>query len=131
MNAIKLLGLFLALATAAQAQLAVTVSSDKTTGIKAVFPLIMRNNFTNKVESARAVCFLLDDQGKMVDQSTKWVVNKTDLEPKGEATFNTVISSPQPFTTTNQPAKVAFSRVVLAGGKLADEMKQATVATLK
>jgi hypothetical protein len=131
MNTIQLLGLFSALATAAQAQLAVTVSPVKTTGSKAVVPLVLKNNFTNKVESARAVCFLLDEHGKMVGQSTKWVVSKTGLEPKGETTFNFVITSPQPFTTTNLTAKVSFSRVVLAGGKTADVAKQVTVSTPK
>ena len=38
---------------------------------KAVVPLGMKNNFTEKVESARAVCFLLNEQGKVVGQSTK------------------------------------------------------------
>ena len=128
MNAIKLLGLFLALATAVQAQLAVTVSPVKTTGSKAVVPLVLKNNFTNRIESARAVCFLLDDQGKMVGQSTKWVVSKTGLEPRGETTFNFVITNPQPFTTTNLTAKVSFNRIVLNGGKLAD-IRQAVSIT--
>jgi hypothetical protein len=113
----------------ASSQLAVTVSSVKITGQKAVVPLAIKNNLTNKVESARAVCFLLDDQGKMVGQSTKWVIgqNKTGLEPKGETTFNFVITSPQPFTTTNLTAKVSFSRVVLDGGKLADAAKDVRI----
>jgi hypothetical protein len=65
----------------------------------------------------------------MVGQSTKWVVgqNKTSLEPKGEATFNFVITSLQPFTTTNLTAKVSFSRVVLDGDKLADVPKEVSV----
>lgn len=115
----------------AQAQLAVTVSPVKITGQKAIVPLTLKNNFSEKVESARAICFLLDEQGKMVGQSTKWVIgqNKTSLEPKGEATFNFVITSPQPFTTTNLTAKISFSRVVLAGGILADAGKQVTVTT--
>jgi hypothetical protein len=128
MNVIKLLGLLLTLAMAAQAQLTVTVLPVKTTGSKAVVPLVLKNNFTSKVESARAVCFLLDDQGKMAGQSTKWVVSKAGLEPKGETTFNFVITSPQPFTTTNLTAKISFSRVVLAGGKLAD-VRQAVSLT--
>jgi hypothetical protein len=42
----------------ASAQLAVTVSPVKTTGQKAVVPLAMNNNFAEKIESARAACFL-------------------------------------------------------------------------
>jgi hypothetical protein len=135
MNAIKLLGLFLALATAVQAQLAVTVLPVKTTGNKAVIPLAMKNNFTNRIESARAVCFLLDDQGKMVGQSTKWVIGGTKDRPALAAgatnTFNFVITSPQSFTTTNLTAKVSFSRVVLDGGRQADLTKQVTVTNPK
>jgi len=114
---------------AAQAQLAVTVSSPKVTGQKAVVELVMKNSFTNKVEAARAVCFLSDDQGKMVGQSTKWVIgqNKTGLEPKGEATFNFVITSPQPFTTTNLTTKVSFSQLVLVGGQVADVNKSVQI----
>ena len=113
----------------ATAQLAVTESPVKITGQKAVVQLKLKNNFTNAVQSARAVCFLLDDQGKMVGQSTKWVIgqNKTGLEPKGETTFNFVITSPQPFTTTNLTAKVSFSRVVLDGGKQADVRQSVSV----
>ena len=108
----------------AAAQLAVTVSPVKGTGSKAVIRLAMKNNFAEEVESARAVVFLLDDQGKVIGQSTKWVIGGTKerppLEPAKEATYNFVIAASQPFTTTNLTAKVTFSRVVLAGGKLAD-----------
>lgn len=129
MKTMKILAcLFLGVLTA-QAQLAVTVSPPKLAGQKAVVQLKLKNDFTNAVQSARAVCFLLDDQGRMVGQSTKWVIgqNKTGLEPKGETTFNFVITSPQPFTTTNLTAKVSFSRVVLDGGKLADAAKDVRI----
>lgn len=112
-----------------QAQLAVTVSTPKIAGQKAIVQLNMKNNLTNKVESARAVCFLLDEQGKMVGQSTKWVIGqkKTVLEPKGETTFNFVIANSSTFATTNLTAKVSFSRLVLEGGKLANPSKDVTV----
>ncbi|MGP8055746.1 MAG: hypothetical protein ACLQAH_18210, partial [Limisphaerales bacterium] len=86
---------------------------------------------TNAIQSARAVCFLLDDQGKMIGQSTKWVIgqNKTGLAPKGETTFNFVITSPQPFTTTNLTAKVSFSRMILDNGKQADVRQEVNVTT--
>ena len=113
----------------ATAQLAVTVTPAKVVGQKAVVQLKMKNDLGEAVKSARAVCFLLDDQGKMVGQSTKWVVgqNHASLEPKAEATFNFVITSPQPFTTTNLAAKISFSRVVLDGGKLADVKRDVSV----
>jgi len=124
MNAIRFSVLFLACALTTQAQLAVTVSPVKTTGQKAIVLLAMTNNLAVSVESARAVCFLSDDQGKMVGQSTKWVIGGTKdrqaLQPKSGTKFNFVITSPEPWTTTNLAAKVSFSRIVLDGGKQAD-----------
>jgi hypothetical protein len=124
MNSIKLSFLFLACALTAQAQLTVTVSPVKTTGQKAIVLLTMTNDLAESVESARAVCFLLDEQGKMAGQSTKWVVGGTKdrpaLQPKSGTTFNFVITSPQPFITTNLTAQVSFSRLVLEGEKLAN-----------
>lgn len=91
-------------------------------GQKAIVKLAIMNNFPDQMESARAVYFLMDDQGKMVGQSAKWVIGGTKgrpaLEPKAETIFNFVISSAQPFTTTNLTAKVSFSRLALAGGQL-------------
>ena len=99
----------------ATAQLAVTVTPAKVVGQKAVVQLKMKNDLGEAVKSARAVCFLLDDQGKMVGQSTKWVVgqNHASLEPKAEATFNFVITSPQPLTSTNLTTKIVVTRVIL------------------
>ena len=115
----------------ATAQLAVTVMPPKVVGQKAVVQLKMKNDLSDAVKSARAVCFLLDDQGKMVGQSTKWVIgqNHASLEPKAETTFNFVVTSSQPFTTTNLTAKISFSRVVLDGGKLADVKQDVSVTT--
>jgi len=118
------IGIFIALlcATNAWAQLAVTVSLPKVTGQKAVVELNFKNGLTNEVESARAICILFDKQGKMVGQSTKWVIgqNKKVLEPNAEAKFNFVITTPQPLVSSNLTAKVMFSRVNLDGGKVGD-----------
>jgi hypothetical protein len=115
----------------ASAQLAATVSPPKIVGQKAIIPLAITNNLADGVESARALCFLLDGQGKMIGQSAKWVVGGTKdrpaLESKSGTTFNFVITSPQPFATTNLTAKVSFSRVILAGGKLANPTKDVSV----
>ena len=53
--------LFMGVLTA-QAQLAVAVFPLKIIGQKAIVPLTMTNHFAESVESARAVCFLLDEQ---------------------------------------------------------------------
>ena len=115
----------------ATAQLAVTVSPPKVTGQKAIVLLAMKNGFTEKVESARAAVFLLDDQGKMNGQSTKWVIGGTKDRPGlpagGTNTFNFVIAATKPFTTSNLTAKVMFNRVVLADGKLADVTKDVQI----
>jgi len=58
----------------ANAALVVTVDQPKISGSKAVVTLTMKNTLTEQIESARAAVFLLDEQGKMVGQSTKWVI---------------------------------------------------------
>ncbi|HEV2328520.1 MAG TPA: hypothetical protein VGY56_07005 [Verrucomicrobiae bacterium] len=117
----------------AYAQLAVTVSTPRVTGQKAIVELNFKNGLTNEVESARAICILLDEQGKMVGQSTKWVIgqNKKVLEPNAEAKFNFVITTPQPLISSNLTAKIMFSKVNLYNGKMADvrEVVQVMPAT--
>jgi len=129
-KAVWLFGLLMA-TMAMQAQLAVTVSPPKVVGQKAVVKLAMKNNLADKVESARAVCFLLDDRSNMVGQSTKWVIggsqDKAGLAAAASRTFNFVVSSPGTWTTTNLTAKISFSRVVLSGGKLADVQRDVNV----
>jgi len=108
----------------ASAQLVVTVSPLKIAGNKIVIPLVMKNNFAETVESARVAVFLLNEQGKMVAQSTRWVIGgskKMASLGAGETnTFHFVVTTAQPITTTNLAAKVSFNRVVLEGGKLAN-----------
>ena len=115
----------------AQSQLTVAVSPPKVIGQKAIVPLALTNGLAEKVESARAVVFLLDEQGKMIGQSTRWVIggsqDKPGLAAGATNTFNFVIASDKPFTTTNLTAKVTFSRVVLEGGKLANVTKDVIV----
>ena len=122
-------------AAIANAQLAITVAPVKIAGQKAIVSLAMTNNLAEPVESARAICFLLDEQGKMVGQSAKWVIgggkDRPALPPKSGTTYNFVITSPQPLTTTNLTTKVSFSRVVLDGGKLADVTKTVTITNSK
>jgi len=115
----------------ARAQLAVTASPPKVVGQKAIVALAMKNNFAKNVEAARAVVFLIDDQGKVVGQSTKWVIGGTKDKPGLAAgatnTFHFVIAADKPFTATNLTAKVSFSRVVLDGGKLVDVAKDVSI----
>jgi hypothetical protein len=103
-------------------QLVITVSQPKVTGRKAVVELVFKNELTNEVQSARAICLLFDEHGKMVGQSTKWVLgqNKAKLAAKAEANFNFVITAPQPLISSNLTAKVIFSRLILEGSKPVD-----------
>lgn len=107
---------------ATQAQLVVMVMPPEVVGQKVVVKLTMTNNLPDTVEFARAACFLLDGQSKMIGQSTKWVIgqNKATLEPKDEAKFNFVITATHLLVSSNLTAKVIFSRLVLDDGKAAD-----------
>ena len=126
-----IIGTYLLVLMTASAQLAVTVSPPRIAGQKAIVPLAMRNGFSEKIESARAVVFLLDEQGKMVGQGTRWVIgggtDKPGLAAGATNAFHFVIASEKSFTTTNLTAKVTFSRVVLEGGRVADVAKEVVV----
>ena len=104
----------------AHASLVVKVGEPKTTGGKAVIKLEMTNTFKDKIESARAVVFLFDDQGKVVGQTTRRVIggtkDKPPLAPDAKTTFSFVVPTDKPFTKT----KVSFNRVILEGGKVVD-----------
>jgi hypothetical protein len=123
MKCFFLLAAWLLAAATASAQLAVSVSPVKITGSKAVVKLELRNTFAEKIESARTVCFLTDEHGKVVGQATQWVIGGTRerpaLEPGATNSFHFVIATER-ITSTNLQARVNFSRVVLEGGKLAD-----------
>jgi hypothetical protein len=97
----KTLLFFLLGALTAPAQLAVTVSPPKVVGQKAVVPLALRNDFTEKIESARAVVFLLDENGKMAGQATRWVIggspDKIGLAPGATNVFHFVVTSDKPI----------------------------------
>jgi hypothetical protein len=123
---------FLALATlTTSAQLAVTVSPPKVVGQKAIVTLEMKNDFSENIKSARASCFLLNEQGEMVGQSAKWVINanlnKAGLAAGGTNEFNFVITASQPFATTNLTAKINFSRVILTSGQVVDMGKNVQI----
>jgi hypothetical protein len=121
MNQIKFSALFLAcalLALTAQAQLAVTVSPLKITGQRVIVPLALTNHLPQSVVSARAMCVLLNEQGKMVGQTAKWVIGgggkgRPALTPNSGTTYNFVITSPQPLTSTNLTTKIVVTRVIL------------------
>lgn len=117
--------------TASQAQLFVTVSPVKVTGQKAVVPLALKNNFSEKIQSARAVVFLMDEQGRMVGTKTDWVIGGTKerpaLESGKETTYNFSITASHPLTSTNLTTKITVSQLLLEGGKTVDVNQQVQI----
>jgi len=114
-------------AATAHAALTLKLAEPKTYGQKTIVKMDMKNTFTNTIESARAVVFLLDDDGKVVGQETRWIVGGTKdrppLVPDAKTTFNFVVRSDKPFTKT----KVTVTRIILEGGKLADLHKDVQI----
>ena len=99
----------------ANAELCVKVEESKPAGTKAIVKLTMKNTYSTTVESARAVVFLVDDNGKVVGQKTEWVIGGTKdrpaLAPNGTNVFNFVIPTDKPY----KKAQVTFTRIILEG----------------
>jgi hypothetical protein len=123
-----LLPLFCAFAL--QAQLFVTVEPPKIVGQKAVIPLMLRNSLPEKVQSARAVVFLVDKEGKVAGQAARWVIGGTNTNglPVGATnTFHFVVNASKSFASTNLTAKVTFTEIVLEGGKQVDPARNVEI----
>jgi len=118
---------FILLTGVTRAGLAIKLGEPKTYGQKTLVRLEMQNSFTNKIESARGVLFLLDDSGKVLGQETRWIIGGTKdrpaLAPGERTSFTFVLLSKAPFTKT----KVTITRLVLEGGKLADVNKDVQI----
>jgi hypothetical protein len=108
----------------ALAQLEVTVSPPQIIGQKTIVPLALKNHFVEKIQSVRGTVFLLDAHGKMIGQTTRWVIGGSEGKPGLAAgatnAFYFVVTADKPITTTNLFTQVTISRIVLEGGKLAD-----------
>jgi hypothetical protein len=131
MRPTRILLIVLISVAAARADLIVKVDKPKTVGAKSIVKMTMKNTFKEKIASARAEVFLIDEGGKMVGQAAKWVIggNKEarTLAPDAETTFNFVVETDKPFKT----AKVTFSRLVLEGGKLGDPQKDIQIQSVQ
>jgi hypothetical protein len=94
----------------ARGELVVKVDQPKLTGQKALVKLTMKNNFKEKVESARAQVFLTDDQGEVVGQAPRWVIGGSNDRPalasNAETTFNFVLALQE---STNLPRQSGAS----------------------
>jgi hypothetical protein len=122
---IHLIVLIVLLGFTLKAQLSVEVLPIRLGTQKAIVPLKFKNDLPNRVDAARAVCFLLDENGKVVAQATRWVIGQKapKLASQERATFNFVITGPAPFSTTNLTAKVSFTRLLLATNVVGDVRK--------
>jgi hypothetical protein len=111
----------------ASAQLSVSAGDPKIAGQKAVVPLALKNDFHANIESARAAVFLLDQNGKIAGQATRWVIggsHTNGLVAGATNIFNFVVQGTKAFETTNLTAKISFTRLVLEGGRAADPIKE-------
>jgi hypothetical protein len=117
---ITIVGILFLTGLLARAELVVSVSPINISGQKAVVRLNLQNNFTNSIESARAVCFIQDEQGKMIGESTRWVIGekKTNLKAGANSKFNFVVTGREPFVSTNLTARISFTRIAFDNGNL-------------
>jgi hypothetical protein len=118
------LGFLLIANTESHAALVLKPSEPKTYGQKTIIKMELQNTFSNKIESARAVVFLLNDEGKVVGQETRWILGGTKdrpgLEPNAKTDFHFVVPSDKPFTKT----RITVTRLILEGGKLVNPSQE-------
>ena len=111
----------------ARAALEVEVRKPDIYAQKTILKMELHNTFTNAIESARAVVFLMDDKGKVVAQQARWILGgeraRPGLEPGSRSTFFFVIPTEKPFIGT----RVTVTRVILKGGKLANAVEEVKV----
>ena len=78
----------------------------------------------NNIQSVRAAVFLLNDQGKVVGQSTSWIIGGSKDKPSNaKTTYNFVVPTDKPFTK----AKLMVERIVLENGKLGNALKDVQI----
>jgi hypothetical protein len=87
----------------------------------------LQNTFTNTIESARAVVFLLDDKGKVVGQQARWILGGTKQQPGLAPDANTKFFFTVPTRKSFTDTRVIVSRVILEGGKLANPLKDVKI----
>jgi hypothetical protein len=111
----------------ADAEILVSVGPPKIVGQKADIPMEFKNSSDKRVESVRAVTFLLDENGKVVAQATRWIIgggqvgkSSSELPANTTRTVHFVVPSDKPFATTNLTAKVNLTRILLEGGQILD-----------
>jgi hypothetical protein len=114
--------------TIVAAELSVTLLPSKTVGEKVIVPLALKNGLPEKVESARAVMFLFDGRGKVVGQSTHWIIggetNRAPLLVGGTNTYQFIVPKGGKEFVTN---RLTVTHVKLASGKTANPVTDVQV----
>jgi hypothetical protein len=124
-----LLAISFAAFCSAKAELVIKTSEPKTYGKKTIIKMELHNTFSNKIQSVRAVVFLLDDKGKVVGQETRWIIGGTKdrlpLPADGKATYNFVVQYEKPFTRS----KVTITKLLFQNGGLGDLNRDVRIET--
>jgi len=125
---LSVLVVLLLTAVVAPAALVVQIAPPKTTGSKVIVKLDLQNTYTNKIQSVRAAVFLLNDQGKVVGQSTSWIIgggkDKPALDSNAKTTYNFLVPIDKPFTK----AKLMVERILLENGSLGNALKDVQIS---
>lgn len=89
--------------------------------------LQMKNTFGEPITSARATVFLIGDEGKVVGQTTKWVIGAAPggpaLRQSASTTYHVVFSNSKPFSST----KIIFNKIVLQSGQLGNPSQDVVI----
>jgi hypothetical protein len=111
------------------AAIVINLNQPKNYGQKSILKMELQNTFSEPIESARAVVFLIDNNGKVVGQQTRWILMGTKDKPalavNAKRTYNFVIQSEKPYSKT----KLIVIRIVLADGNLGDLNKDVVIKT--
>ena len=120
-------GLWLGMIATSFAALVVQIDQPKSTGSKVIVKLELQNTYAEKIKAVRAVMFLMNDDGKVVGQSTSWIIgggkDKPALDANAKTTYNFVITTDKPFTKS----KLLVERILLENGNLADARKDVQI----
>ena len=101
------------MASIAHAALEVKLDNPKTTGNMTVIRLNLKNTGSDTIASVRASIYLLDAQGKMIGQSTRWILGgtKADMLPsRPESQRDSILQpgvGPQRGTTPGYVSAIA------------------------
>ena len=112
-----------------EAQLLVRYELPQITGDLAVVRISLQNKSKEDVEAARAVAFLINSEGKIIGQSTRWVIggDVTTILHADTTNFFSFVIPVEEKAGTNFSTRITFTRLVFAGGRVANPGKETIV----